>query len=206
MEAGYGLTDIAMRAGSNNARYANDDSLFVKFFRHPRLNRSASEAEGRPIYVETDYIEIRQPGNKTSVICRPASQMDKERFPEHWKKYEARITEEHVEGTRLEEWPGITRSQVEELRFFNVRTVEQLVSMSDNNGRNIMGFNMLKQKAKEFLDLADKEAIKKRDEHIASLEARLAALEAGDQAEEAEEADDVEEEYYEEGEEEEAEA
>lgn len=190
-EAEYGLTDVAMQSGKQQARYAGDDQLFVKFFKHPRQDKAESIKEGRPVFKEVDYIEIRQPGNKTSVVCRPVRQMDIDRFPEHWRKYLARITDEHVEGTPLEEWPQITRSQVEELRFFNVRSVEQLANMSDGQSQKFMGINMLKKKAQEFLEQVEQGAIKARDERIAKLEARLASLE-GEGAEELEEDEDEE--------------
>lgn len=192
-EAEYGLTDVAMQSGKQQARYAGDDQLFVKFFKHPRQDKAESIKEGRPVFKEVDYIEIRQPGNKTSVVCRPVRQMDIDRFPEHWRKYLARITDEHVEGTPLEEWPQITRSQVEELRFFNVRSVEQLANMSDGQSQKFMGINMLKKKAQEFLEQVEQGAIKARDERIAKLEARLASLE-GEGAEELEEDEDEDEE------------
>ena len=87
-------------------------------------------------------------------MIRPATEMDKARFAEHWRKYQARQgdDEEMLEGTPLRDWAGCTRAQCEELRYFNVRTVEQLAAMSDSNGQNIMGINMLKQRAVKYLE------------------------------------------------------
>ncbi len=70
-----------------------------------------------------------QPGNKDTVIDDPASAHYKERFAEHFRRYEARESQEHIEGTILEEWAGITRSQCEEMKFLNIRTVEQLANL-----------------------------------------------------------------------------
>ena len=159
MEADMGITNMAMDAGSNN-RFQGDETLLVKFFSHPKLNQAKSADEGRPIYEEQPYIQIMQPGNKDSIIQRPATDMDKNRFAEHFRKFQARETEEHIEGTLLENWPQITRSQVEELRFFNVRTVEQLVNMSDSNGQGLMGIGLLKQKAQAYLEDSDANAAK----------------------------------------------
>jgi hypothetical protein len=189
-EADSGLTDLAMQGAQG--RYAADNNLVVKFYMHPRMNRLRSEEEGRPIFEEMPYIQILTPGNKDSIIQRPASEMDKRRFAEHYRKFEARITEEAVEGTLLEEWPGVTRSQVEELRYFNIRTVEQLVNISDGNAQNIMGFQMLKAKAEKFLEMSAKEAELERQEELL---ARLEALEARNVELEAafEEVEEVEE-------------
>mgnify|MGYP003645014497 CR=1 FL=1 len=170
-EAMHDTTDLAM----NNGRYANDSHLLVKFFMHPRLQQALSEEAGRPIYKEEVYISIMQPGNKDSIPIRPAMEMDKQRFAEHFRKFEARESQDTVEGTLLDEWAGITRSQAEELKFMNVKTVEQLASMSDSNAQNVMGLNMLKQKANKFMETAEADATA---EKFASLQAKFDALEA----------------------------
>jgi hypothetical protein len=178
-EAEHGLTAMAM----SNGRYQNDDNLLVRFFMHPKLNQTRSAEEGRPIYEELPYIQIMVPGNKDSIIQRPASDMDKTRFAEHYRKFEARIDQDTVEGTLLEEWPGITRSQAEELKYFNIRTVEQLAGVSDSNAQNIMGIQFLKQKATAYLEASKEEATA---EALAEMTARLEALEARNQELEAE--------------------
>ncbi len=150
IESEYGTTDMAM----NSSRFHGDQQLLVRFFMHPWHNKSKSLEEGRPIFEEKPFIEIMQPGNKDSIIKRPATDRDKQRFPEHYKRFELRQDQDVVEGTLLEEWPGITRSQCEELKFLNVRTVEQLAELSDSNAQNIMGVQMLKKKAKDYLEKA----------------------------------------------------
>lgn len=178
-EADYGLTESAFQGDAG--RYAHDDVLLVKFFYHPRLQQTKSEEAQRPIYEDEAYIQIMQPGNKDSIVIRPAMEMDKQRFPDHWKKFLARDDQDSVQGTLLEEWPGITRSQVEELKFFNIRTVEQLAQISDSNAQNIMGIQMLKSKAETYLENSEKEALAsdlaKKDEQIAELLARMERME-----------------------------
>ncbi len=168
-EALHDTTDLAM----NNSRYHHDDRLLVKFFMHPRLNQVKTKEAGRPIYEEKPYIQIMQPGNKDSIVIRPARDMDKHRFAEHWRKFEARESQDTVEGTRLEDWPAITRSQAEELKFLNVKTVEQLAGMSDVNAQNVMGLNMLKQKAVKFMETS---AANATAEKFADLEAKYESL------------------------------
>lgn len=168
-EAEHGLTDLAMNSG----RYHGDENLLVRFFKHPRKDTQASEEAGRPVFKDTDYIEIMQPGNKDSIIKRPASKMDIDRFPEHYRRYQAREDQEAVEGTPLEEWAAITRSQVEELRYLNIRTVEQLANAADVNIQNLMGIGVLKDKAAKYLESAKDDAIA---EKFAELEAKYEAL------------------------------
>ena len=155
-EADMGVTSMAM--GGTNGRFAADDTLLVKFFKHPHRNEDKSKEEGRPIFDDVDYIQIMQPGNKDSIIVRPATPMDKNRFAEHFKRYEARQDEEYIDGTPLSEVPFLTRSHVEELAYLNVKTVEQLVAMSDSNAQNIMGIQALKTKAKAYLERSSENA------------------------------------------------
>lgn len=165
-------------------RPVEDDSsnLLVKFFVRPRLDQAKTEAEGRPIYRDVDYIDIRIPGSSDNVV-RPATPMDKERFPRHYAAFRNRTSQEGVEGTLLSEWPMINRSQAEELAFFGVKTVEQLASMSDANGQQMrMGFMGLKRKAQEWLDKSSSTEtllgkIEARDRKIEELTERLERLE-----------------------------
>lgn len=193
-EADYGLTDTAFQNNSNN-RFAGDNNLLVRFLMHPRMNQARSEEEGRPIFEEVPFIQIMIPGNKESQIFRPATKIDKNRFAEHYRKFEARIQDDAVEGTLLAEWPGITRSQVEELKFFNIKTVEQLASMSDGSGVAVMGINGLKQRAQEFLLKANdnrvENELKAAREELAALRARLDAKDAAEVPAPAKKADDA---------------
>jgi hypothetical protein len=170
-EDSFGMTDMAM----NQGRFHGDETLLVKFFKNPRINNQKTAAAGRPIYEEVPYIQIMQPGNKDSIIIRPATKMDKGRFAEHFRKFEAREDQEAVEGTMLEEWAAITRSQCEELKYLNVRTVEQLAAMTDSNAQGIMGIGYLKQKATKYLTDTAGDATA---EALAALQAKFDALEA----------------------------
>jgi len=194
-EANYSMTDNAF--GGSQGRNKGDDTLLVKFYKHPRFNQTKSHEAGRPIYDEDDYISIMQPGNKDSIIIRPAMDLDKQRFSVHWAKYKARQDDDQIEGTLLEMWPGVTRAIAEELKFFNVRTVEQLAGMSDVNGAKIMGINTLKQRAKAYLDLSDKtaaaDALITANARIDELMAAVEALKAGREVEEEEDEEDPEE-------------
>ena len=185
-EAGYDVTDVAF---NNSNRFRGDEHLLVKFFTHPKQDAEKSLAEGRPIYRETTYIQIMSPGNKDSIVIRPATAEDKARFPEHFRRFTARESQEHVEGTLLEDWAGISRSQVEELKFLNVKTVEQLANLNDASAQNVMGVAGLKQRAQKFIEGEDSKALKEAQEMIAKLNARLEALEGTDE-EEDEDGDD----------------
>lgn len=161
-----------------------DAALLVKFFVKPVMDEEASKEAGRPIYRDVEYVDIRAPGSRDNV-CRPASPHDKERFDRHYAAFKNRTQgDDRLDGTPLAEWPLINRSRVEELAFFNVKTVEQLVAMSDANAQNFMGLNTLRAEAKRWLEAATKakeamalqEELSKRDAEIEQLKTAIAEL------------------------------
>jgi hypothetical protein len=129
-----------------------------------------TEIEGRPIYHDVEHVRILVPGDKLNQIDRVASIDDKNRFPEHYAKYKAGKGDEVV-GTRLEIVPWMTRSKVEEYKYFGIHTVEQLAEASDSVGQKFPGFNQDKSKAQKFL-----EATNGTDARVKALEAQVEAL------------------------------
>ncbi len=179
----YGATELAMQGV--NARYAGDSKLLVQFHILPMVDDDRSKQEGRPMYRDVDHIRIMQPGNKESVIDRPVTEMDIARFRQQYDNWKAG-NKEILEGTPLEAVPWITRSQVEEMRYFNVRTVEQLADISDSNAQKFMGINVLRKQARTFLEQAKKTAVStklqkqldEKDNKIAALEQAVKELSA----------------------------
>jgi hypothetical protein len=155
LTADESTTEDAM--SGHNARYRMDASLAVKIYNHPVQDKAASEEAGRPIFKEMPFIRIQTPGDNLCIPVRPIMEMDKQRFPEHWRKFLAR-EDQTVIGTPLSEWGGVTRSQIEEMKFFNIYTVEQLAALADSNTQNMRGLQTLKQKAGTYLEASDKNA------------------------------------------------
>lgn len=161
-----------------------DEGLLVRFYVKPVQDQRASNEQGKPVFKDVEIIEIRVPGQK-SFVAHPVNTNDIKRFPRHWEAYKSRTGDtEYLEGTPLKEWPLVTRSQAEELSFANVKTVEQLAAMPDSNASSFMGMNMLRAKAKEWLENAAefkkaaelKAQLSKRDEEIETLKAQMADL------------------------------
>lgn len=162
-----------------------DEGLLVKFFIKAKPDQEATAREGRPIFKDVTYIDIKIPGDRTAGACRPARAADINRFPRHYRAFEERVNNEDiVEGTPLSEWPKMTRTLVEELAFFNVKTVEQLCEMSDTNAAQFMGGMTRKQEAKIWLDNVNEQkskdelaaSLKERDDEIDTLKAQVAEL------------------------------
>jgi len=118
----------------------------------PEQDKVASTIAGRPIYRDVAYINIYAAGSRDTIV-RPVRPGDKQRFAVQYKQFEAQ-EDQTVEGTPLSAWPAMTRSQVEEMKYFHIHTVEQLVDLPANKAMNIMGVATLQRKAKAFLEAA----------------------------------------------------
>tara|TARA_R110000851_G_scaffold129651_1_gene262740 strand:+ start:22992 stop:23642 length:651 start_codon:yes stop_codon:yes gene_type:complete len=151
-----------------------DKALLVKFFHKNVQNKLESQKQGRPIFTEKIYIEIRIAGQRDAQACRPVTHADKQRFPAHFKAFEDRV-EPPTEGMPLAEWPQITRTQADELAFLHVKTVEQLASVKDSNISNYMGGYTLRDKAKKWLELNDANTVDHEKEEMRSEIAELKA-------------------------------
>lgn len=160
-------------AGRNEA----DKTLLVKFFMKPRQDKAESMAQGRPVFRDVEYIDIKIPGNRNAGACRPANDQDRARFPEHYKAFKDRVSQEINEGTPLTEWPLISRSQAEELAFFHVKTVEQLATMSDAQASKFMGLSSVRAKAKTWLENVEKDKpLWEMDQKLRAQNAEIAEL------------------------------
>lgn len=158
-------------------READDKNVFVHFYLHPVKDEEKSNEEGRPIFREVEFIEIRTPGSQTNIIRRPVRREERERFPQQYRRFKEGMEDQQI-GTPLTEVPWITKSQVEELSFFRLRTVEHLATATDEVCSRFAGLYQLKQKAQAYLARAKEEApmvaIAKIKE---DLEAKIAAQE-----------------------------
>ncbi|MCK4897687.1 MAG: hypothetical protein KAS38_02830 [Anaerolineales bacterium] len=156
-EADYNITEAAMNLEQPNARFAGDDKLFVVFFMHPRRDEAKSVEEGRPMFKDEEYVRIMVPGDKDSIVIRPARDMDKQRFHKQYAAFTSGEGEFH-EGTPLKAWPMVTRGQVEELKYFGVHTVEQLADLADVHVQKFMAVGVLKTQAQAYIQAAKEAA------------------------------------------------
>lgn len=150
----------------------------------------AKKLPDTPIMRKIDFVTIRVPGDKTFYVHRPVWAADKIRFR---AKYEAfkNSTGEPFEGTPIDILPEIKPSQVADLKYVGVTTIEQLAKVADSSPMmGMMGGNGLKQRAAAWVAKNRKtsvvtqtnEALKERDDRIAKLEEQLQALIAASEA------------------------
>lgn len=139
------------------SRFAGDKGVFAKFYIHPKQNEEESAKAGRPIFDDKEYIEIFTPGALTNIVRRPASQQDKERFRAAYRAFKEK-EDDSQSGTHLSQVTFISKSQVEELAYSRIRTVEQLANVNDDVCTRIPGLYSLREKAKAYLEQAEKNA------------------------------------------------
>lgn len=131
---------------------AGDDSLFVVFYMGVIQNQGKSLDEGRPIFDDVECVRIMIPGDKNTVIDRPVEPNDKRRFAKQYAAFkEGKKEEEQLSGTRLREWPFLSRGQVEEMSYLGIKTVEQLAEVRDDIVTRIPGMLNLKRTAATWL-------------------------------------------------------
>lgn len=161
-----------------------DEALLVKFYTKSVQDTARSASEGRPVFKDVEYVDIRIPGSRDGA-ARPATVRDKARFPRHYQAFQQRI-ELPEEGTPLLEWPPMSRSMAEEMAFFNIKTVEQLANVSDGVAGQYMGAAVYKQKAIAWLEMSRKDVtvehlqgeLASRDKMLEQLQEQLDTLQA----------------------------
>lgn len=130
------------------------NGTFAEFYMEAVEFKAESEREGRPVFREIPFIRLISVGDRNNILEVKATDHYKQRFPREWKAFESRQHGEMV-GTPLAQWPQITKAQVKEAEFFNIKTVEQLAEVNDTALQKIgMGWMELRMKARNYLDAA----------------------------------------------------
>lgn len=133
-------------------QHAGDDSLFVVFYMGVLRSEEKSTEAGRPIFDDVECCRIIIPGDKNNVVDRPATASDRQRFHKQYAMFKDGLKEDdQISGTRLNEWPFLTRGQCEEFRYLGIRTVEQLAEVRDDIATKVPGIHALKQHAQVWL-------------------------------------------------------
>jgi len=170
----------------------SDKDLVVLFYAGTRLNPFKSQQQGVPMFDPVDMIKVYHPGEPLNVPERPVVESDKYRFRAQWEAYKEG-KDQKVEGTPLSvifpHQPEIVKS----LEAAHINTVQQLANISDTATQNMMfGFN-LREKAKQYLSVAqqgvqfhqferEKEALQQQ---IKELTEQVMLLKAGEKKEPA---------------------
>jgi hypothetical protein len=181
------MEELAMNA--TNLKFG-DDRLGVQFYMRTVEDKERTLSEGRKCFKDVEFVRIYIPGDRNPAADRRVQRGGNEitddtlRFPQHYARFKNQAAQPVHDGTPLHLWPGISGSLVEELKFINIHTVEQLADLADTYVSKIPLGQSLKRKAAEFVTaLKDQAAVNKlqmaldeRDSRIEVLEQNLAAL------------------------------
>lgn len=163
--------------------HQGDERLPVKFRMDAIKDDAASELAGRPIYRDAEFIQIFK--SRNDVIDREVRDTDRQRWPRAYAAWkQTGESEPGAIGTKLDYWPQMTRSQVEEFKYFKIFTVEQLAELPDNQVQKISGAVRLKSLAQLYVESAKGEEpflrmhaeLQKRDGEIAFLKKEVERL------------------------------
>lgn len=158
------------------AERQSDKVLYVTFYTDAIEVKSESEVRGHPVFKDVDMVRIIAPGDKNNIIETRVDDTHKMRFPEKWKQFKSGQVQ-GINGWLLKEWPAITASQMKELNYHEIHTVEQLAALSDGAIAKVgMGTQELRTKAKAALAAAHGNA--NNEAQAAEIERLRADLEA----------------------------
>lgn len=168
---------------------AREPGVQVEFFLDKVLQGKESKDAGREIYKDEPHVRIRVAGQDKSDVCREVKEKDKIRFPEEWSAFEKGMAPPSY-GTPVEQWGRITPSLANTLRTINIRTVEDIASLTDAGVNEVgPGGFKLRDDARKFLSLSQasadlsrmedlEKANKEKDEALRTQAGQLADLES----------------------------
>jgi hypothetical protein len=150
---------------------------YPHFFLEAVEDQPASVEAGRPIFRDEERIEIIMPGNPYTRPVQRVTDEHRQRWPKEYEAFKAGHAIA-VDGTPLEQWPPLKRSQVLELKALGFATVEQVAAMDDHAVQRAgMGSRHLRELANAFLDdAAHAAAVERLAEANSRKDAELDAL------------------------------
>ena len=123
--------------------------------------------------VETDFVRIIIPGDKTNVIDTVADEIHKRRFARKWQAYEGL---QSIGGTPIMEWADVPETLRSEFLYQGFRYVEQVAGAPDSAFSRIMGGVQWRTKAQSFLNrgkVAESDIIKQQAEQLKELQEQM---------------------------------
>src|SRR6266446_9925180 len=132
-------------------RYGADKQLVI-FYNRSCPNPAKSKEVGYPFNEDKVYVRIQVPGERFTVIDRPATSEDSRRWPMQWAQFKQN-KEQTVAGAQIELLYPEHPSMAANLRANGVHTIEQCAELSGNAIDSVgMGAQNAVNDAKKFLE------------------------------------------------------
>lgn len=171
------VTAVNMQGHVGTVEFGSDARMVVWFFTKAVHMAAKSEAAGRPVFEDRDFIHIQQPGER-DFVERIANSSDRMRWAEKWAAYQNQ-REQLDEGTPLSVLFPSEPAIIEMMRHVKVHTAEQLANLTEAGIERIgMGARSYVERAKRFLEEAKLAApFSKMQADLEAKDSRIAALE-----------------------------
>ncbi len=163
-----------------------DDMLSVEFYDYEELDTHTYKTTGEKKYKAIcPFVRISIPGNKDTIIERPAEGRDAVKWPRQWARYQMETgraaNPSDVPGWPIEEWLELVEDEKRMLKHLRFYTVEQVAGASLSQIQVIgMGGQGLVQRAKKAIQERNgakvNEEVARRDAEIAELKDNMARL------------------------------
>lgn len=155
---------------------SENKGIVAKFLHHPVHMKAKSAEAGRPIFEDFEYIRINIIGDRNSEVFRRATERDKMLYAAQYQAFKNN-EDSPMNGTPMAEWPAVTKSQCEELKFYHIRTVEDFVDAGEERAKGLgMGYLDLFKKAKAFVEVSGSDENLKLAERINKVESENSDL------------------------------
>jgi hypothetical protein len=168
---------------AENPRFG-DDRLGVVFYTRTEEDKERTLAEGRKCFRDREFVRIMIPGDRNPAADRRVQRTgneltdDRMRFPQQYARFKQQAEQPAHNGTPLSLWPGLSGALVEELKYINIFTVEQLATLADTYVVKIPMGHSLKKKAADFVAaLALQAPVNKMQAQLEARDNRIDALE-----------------------------
>jgi hypothetical protein len=172
---------------------SNTPPLLVRFEETTEQNAAITQATGIATFDHKLVALVSAPGARSEAACEvertlpdgtvKRHPLNSFKYGEAAKLYKAGKEQTNI-GTPLEHLPGINPAYVLNLKARGIHSIEMLHGASDNLSGELMGYRHWKEKAKDFIEVREKEApkkhleaeLKQRDDTIANLQRQLDEL------------------------------
>jgi len=153
-------SDALAIVGEGGTQYAAmNKGVFPVFFILEEEDPAATEKEGYIRIREMECVKIVTAGDGLSAPVLPVNDAIKARFRVEYKAWLAdREDDAHVIGTPLTAWPLMSRTMGAQLKANNIRSVEDLSSVSDSNVATLPDGRIWREKAIAWLASSKKAA------------------------------------------------